>query len=201
VSLLRIQELSCIRDQRLLFENLTFTVSAGSIWQIEGPNGAGKTSLLRILCGLALPQQGEVCWRDDNIQHARVQYYSELLYIGHQPALKEELTAIENLHFYQALANYQGDIEQALERVGLYGFEDQPVRSLSAGQRRRVGLARLWLSEALLWILDEPFTAIDSAGIQHLEQRLQQHLSAGGCIVLTSHQAVGLASVNKLQLT
>ena len=203
--LLEGRALSCIRDQRILFSGLDIQLEPAKLLHVQGVNGAGKTSLLRILCGLLLPQAGSVFWRERDIRRSRSEYHQELLYIGHSPGLKEELTPLENLQFYQSLGQHSGgpqsgDVEQALEQVGLLGFEDVPVRTLSAGQRRRVALARLWLSQALLWILDEPLTALDRDGRTHLEQRLAQHIDQGGCIVLTSHQTLQLSGVTHLRL-
>lgn len=199
-SLLEGRALRCVRDQRLLFEQLDLDVPAGALVQIEGVNGAGKTSLLRILCGLSEPDAGEVLWRGGAIRDCRPEYHAELLYLGHQPALKDDLTPLENLRFFQSLNGFEADPMEALDRVGLFGFEDQPVRSLSAGQRRRVALARLWLDRATLWLLDEPFTAIDRHGITQLEQRLHQHRTGGGAAVLTSHQPLALDDITRLVL-
>lgn len=192
--------LTCIRAGRQLFAGLDITLGSGQLLQIEGVNGAGKTSLLRILCGLSEPHAGSVCWHGTDIRECRPDYYRALLYLGHQPALKADLTALENLYFYQTLGGQTGDPELALEAVGLAGFEEQPVRRLSAGQRRRVALARLWLSHAPLWILDEPFTAIDRQGVGRLEQHLRQHVSNDGTVILTSHQPLSLTAIARLQL-
>ncbi|MBS2693449.1 cytochrome c biogenesis heme-transporting ATPase CcmA, partial [Salmonella enterica subsp. enterica serovar 1,4,[5],12:i:-] len=160
--MLEAKSLSCVRDERILFSELSFSVQPGDIIQVEGPNGAGKTSLLRILAGLARPDDGEVCWRGRNTLRDRAGYQQDLLFIGHQPGIKAVLTPFENLQFYQAVrgAAEPQAIWRALEQVGLVGYEDLPVAQLSAGQQRRVALARLWLSAAPLWILDEPLTAI-----------------------------------------
>ena len=202
--LLSAEGLCCLRDQRVLFKDLDLTVTRGNCVQVEGLNGAGKTTLLRILCGLLSPQEGTVYWRGEDIRYHRAQYHSELLYIGHAPGLKDELSPLQNLRFYGALNAYSNTASDALavalDKVGLYGYEDIPVRSLSAGQKRRVALARLWLSHAPLWILDEPLTAIDSAGVTHLEQRLEQHCSDGGSLLLTSHQALRIPSLQRLRL-
>ncbi len=192
--------LTCIRAGRQLFAELDIAVKRGQLLQIEGANGAGKTSLLRILCGLSEPRTGSVCWRGTNIRECRPDFYGALLYLGHQPALKADLTPLENLHFYRALGGHAGDPEWALGAVGLIDFEDQPVGRLSAGQRRRVALARLWLSTAPLWILDEPFTAIDRQGVGHLERHLQRHVDSGGAVILTSHQPVSLPAITTLRL-
>jgi heme exporter protein A len=197
---LRVEELCCIRDQRVLFKNLNFQLHSGECLQVEGLNGTGKTSLLRILCGLLSPQAGQIYWQDEAIHDNRPHYHSDLLYIGHTPGLKDELSPLQNLAFYTALNRYSQRFNTALEQVGLFGYEDVPVRSLSAGQKRRVALARLWLSDAPLWILDEPLTAIDSDGVTHLEARLTQHCAQGGCIALTSHQTLNLPGLRQLRL-
>lgn len=189
------RNLTSVRDGRTLFDGLNLQLEAGRVLQVEGVNGAGKTTLLRILCGLTQPREGTVYWKGDDIRQCRTVYNEDLLYIGHHPGIKLELTALENLHFFHALGGHDGTataLEQALEQVGLYGYEESPVRTLSAGQRRRVGLARLWLSTAPLWVLDEPFTAIDRQGIRNLETRLRHHVQTDGLVIITSHQAVHL---------
>ncbi|AGO56270.1 cytochrome c biogenesis heme-transporting ATPase CcmA [Serratia plymuthica] len=188
--MLEAKSLSCVRDERILFSELSFTVKPGEIIQVEGPNGAGKTSLLRILAGLAQPESGEVCWRGQNTLRHRENYHQDLLFLGHQPGIKTMLTPFENLQFYQAVraAPDRQAIWRALDLVGLVGYEDLPVAQLSAGQQRRVALARLWLSESPLWILDEPLTAIDKQGVAELISLFEQHAQQGGMVLLTTHQ-------------
>ncbi len=174
------QGLGLSRGGRELFSELSFSLGAGQLVQIEGANGAGKTSLLRILAGLShYGFDGSVARN------------CPLLFLGHQPAVKGLLTPRENLAWH---VSGEGDysqeaIDAALERVGLYGYEEVPAHNLSAGQQRRVSLARLYLSDSPLWLLDEPFTAIDVGGVAELEQQFVAHVRAGGCVVFTSHQA------------
>lgn len=200
--MLEAKNLTCIRDERFLFSDLNFLVSAGDIVQIEGPNGAGKTSLLRLLAGLSRPESGEVCWHQQNIRHQRDQWHRELLYIGHQPGVKAVLTPLENLAFYHPGCD-QKQLFAALEAVDLLGFEEVAVAQLSAGQQRRVALARLSLSRARLWILDEPLTAIDKSGVEKLMSLFSQHARQGGAVILTTHQDLPAAAqtVRKIQLT
>lgn len=202
--------LSCVRDERTLFSGLSFTVEPAEMVQIEGRNGAGKTSLLRILAGLSSPDGGEVRWQGVNTRRQRAVFHQQLLYLGHQPGVKSVLTAFENLAFYQSVnrqsMNRKGDadaIYQALENVGLPGYEDVTVAQMSAGQQRRVALARLWLSDAPLWILDEPLTAIDKEGVATLIALFEQHTQQGGMVLLTTHQDLQGVSrdVRKLRLT
>ncbi|OLQ76065.1 heme ABC transporter ATP-binding protein CcmA [Photobacterium proteolyticum] len=200
--MLSVQELSCVRDERVLFDDLSFSVSSGELVQIEGHNGAGKTTLLRIIAGLGRADSGSVCWNNENIESAREDYYQDLLFLGHQTGVKRELTAFENLAFFQAMHTHAEDSElagtpqvsgddclwQALAHVGLAGREDVPAGQLSAGQQRRVALARLWISNHKLWILDEPLTAIDKQGVKVLERLFLSHVERGGVVLLTTHQ-------------
>lgn len=180
-ALLSAEALSLERGGRELFRDLSFAVRAGQLLQIEGPNGAGKTSLLRILAGLSR-------YGFDGSVHR----HAAQLYLGHHAAVKALLTPRENLAWHVAGECVHSDveIEAALEKVGLYGYEDVPSMTLSAGQHRRVNLARLYLSSSPLWLLDEPFTAIDKSGVAELEQLLVSHVEGGGAIVLTSHQSL-----------
>ena len=200
--MLSVADLSCVRDERLLFDELSFTISSGDLVQIEGHNGAGKTTLLRIIAGLGRADSGQVFWNKEDIQVAREDYYHELLFLGHQTGVKRELTAFENLAFFQAMhkCNQGSDLKgspqvmgedalwQALAHVGLAGREDVPAGQLSAGQQRRVALARLWLSNHKLWVLDEPLTAIDKQGVKVLENLFLSHVERGGMVLLTTHQ-------------
>lgn len=191
--------LTCVRDDRVLFSELSFSVSPGEMVQIAGKNGAGKTSLLRILAGLAQAEEGEVRWQGEGLGRARYQYHQDLLWLGHQPGIKTVLTAFENLSFYHA--NGAESLRwQALTEIGLLGFEDIPVNQLSAGQQRRVALARLWLSSQKLWVLDEPFTAIDVAGVDKLTQQLKRHTENGGMVILTTHQPLNVENVRQIHL-
>ncbi|CQD40679.1 cytochrome c biogenesis heme-transporting ATPase CcmA [Yersinia mollaretii] len=203
--MLEAKDLTCIRDERRLFQRLSFCISAGEIVQVEGQNGAGKTSLLRILAGLADADEGQVSWQGENIRRDRARYHQDLLYLGHQPGIKSVLTPFENLAFYQSVFQKvdSAAIWQALAQVGLVGYEDLPVSQLSAGQQRRVALARLWLSQSPLWILDEPLTAIDKQGVGTLLALFVEHAAKGGMVLLTTHQdldAVG-QQVRKIRLT
>jgi len=200
--MLQAHNLTCVRDERTLFSELSFTVSAGDIVQIEGANGAGKTSLLRILAGLSRAEQGEVLWQQQPVRKQREVWHRALLYLGHQPGVKAVLTARENLQFFHALEPEE-KLWQALEEVDLAGYEEVPVAQLSAGQQRRVALARLWLSRSPLWILDEPLTAIDKSGVTKLMALFARHADNGGSVILTTHQELpGSAQrVRKIRLS
>ncbi len=190
---LQLSDISVQRGDKILIENLNETWRPGDFVQIEGHNGIGKTSLLRILAGLALPKDGRVLWNGENIHQVRENYFANLLYVGHQSGVKPELTPWENLKFYQKItASQQGDeiLWDVLEKVGLFGREDLPASQLSAGQQKRIALARLWLSKAPIWILDEPFNAIDKQGVQNLTTLFEQHCVQGGVVILTSHQRI-----------
>ncbi|MUK91359.1 cytochrome c biogenesis heme-transporting ATPase CcmA [Aliivibrio fischeri] len=188
--MLEIRNVTCIRDERVLFERLNFTISDGELIQIEGQNGAGKTTLLRIIAGLGYADEGDIFWKNESIKQNREEFHSDLLFLGHHTGVKRELTAFENLAFYQSMHdNYnEAAIWDALARVGLAGREDVAAGQLSAGQQRRVALARLWLSNHQLWILDEPLTAIDKQGVKVLEKLFMDHAKQGGIVLLTTHQ-------------
>jgi|TARA_B110000211_G_C14048077_1_gene539925 heme exporter protein A len=202
-SLLSAHNLTCIREERVLFEDLNLSIFPGDILQIEGPNGAGKTSLMRILAGLSQPYDGDIQFQGKSITDQRELFHQNLLYLGHLPGVKDELTAQENLAFNLALHGLDtSTAESTLTEVNLLGFEDALASHLSAGQHRRIALSRLWQSQAKIWILDEPFTAIDKLGVEKLEQLFLQHADNGGCVILTTHQDLSLPAerVKKVSL-
>ncbi|WMN59420.1 cytochrome c biogenesis heme-transporting ATPase CcmA [Pseudoalteromonas xiamenensis] len=188
--MLEINAVTCIKQDRCLFESLSFSLQAGEIMQVEGPNGAGKTSLLRIIAGFARAEEGEICFDEQNIQENYDEFAAHLLFIGHKTGVNGQLTAVENVLHWQAVhgVSDDGQTMARLAKLGLIGLEDVPVRTLSAGQQRRVALLRMWMNNAKLWILDEPFTALDKKGVAMLQARFQEHLQAGGAILLTTHQ-------------
>ncbi len=200
---LQARALTCVRGERKLFSGLDLDLSAGECLHIRGENGVGKTSLLRILTGLSKPEAGQVLWNDQTISSDPRIFHRDVLFLGHRDALKEELTALENLQMYAALDNVELSYEKALGalvRFGLRGRENLPVYCLSAGQKRRVLMARMLTRGAPLWILDEPFNALDVAAITQLEQLIAEHLAEKGMVVLTSHQAITLPNLKVLDL-
>jgi heme exporter protein A len=195
--------LACVRGERPLFSGLDFELAAGEWLRVKGENGTGKTSLLRILVGLAQPVAGEVRWRGEDVRQNGDPYRRELLYLGHHGAVKEELTPLENLQLAAGLDGGElSDAEAmaALGRFGLRGREELPVRFLSAGQKRRVLLARLVTRKATLWILDEPFTSLDTKAVDMLSAVIGEHLAGGGMAILTSHQSVPLPDGKAVEL-
>jgi heme exporter protein A len=187
-------DLSCIRDDRILFEGLTFELVSGQVLLLEGKNGSGKTSLLRILCGFREPDAGQVLWCGEAIDDS--QYYADMAYVGHLDGVKKELTVLENLKVSLALGQCgQYSIQQALTKVHLTDYDDVLVQALSAGQKRRLSLARLLITKNSVWILDEPFTSLDKQGIALIETLMSEHCASGGMIVLTSHHDIELHDV------
>ena len=190
---LELRELECVRGDRLLFNGVSATVRAGQLLRVQGANGAGKTSLLRMICGLAQPAAGQVLWQGQPIARRREEFNRQLAYLGHAPALKDDLSALENLHAGSGLAGVPcrpAEASAALAQAGLRGRERLPARVLSQGQRKRVALARLVLCQtAALWVLDEPFNALDDAACAWLQGLIDAQLGRGGVVVLTSHQA------------
>jgi len=191
---LHVKSISCTRGYRDLFTGLDFQLSAGQALRVEGKNGSGKTSLLRIMSGLAQPLEGEVLWQGKKIHHPESEYFQNLLFVGHRAGIKFELTPTENLCMARALngSKSENGIEEALYQVGLYGFEETPCGNLSAGQKRRVALAQLYLTQSKVWILDEPYTSLDVAAVSKFEDLFTQHVNNGGSLVITSHQPVTL---------
>lgn len=201
--MLHCEKLTCVREDRVLFQELDFTVKKGEIVQVEGPNGVGKTSLFRIIVGLSIAYSGTIYWKNSAITEDRESFYKELLYLGHKTGIKPELTALENLHFFQKLQPSHNHINlwEVLAKVGLAGYEDIVTAQLSAGQQRRVALARLWLNDCPLWILDEPFTALDKSGVKVLENLFLEHAAKGGIVLLTTHQDLSIDKKHLSKIT
>lgn len=190
--MLEARDLFCERDDRVLFQHLDFSLSPGQVLQVQGSNGSGKTTLLRILCGLNGDYEGHISWHGIPLDKARADFLANVFYLGHMPAINKALSPQENLRWFCA-SRGQADtagIAPALATMGLKGYDDLPCYMLSAGQQRRVSLARLTLTSARLWILDEPFTALDHKGVSHLEALLSDFVGTGGALMLTTHHAL-----------
>lgn len=200
--LLELRNLACERDERFLFSQLNASFYAGQVVQILGPNGSGKTTLLRILAGVSNDFYGDILWQSQPLSDVAWEYANDLLYLGHLPGIKKSLTPLENLRWYAAVQGgvADADLIKALAQVQLAGFEDTPCYRLSAGQLRRVALARLGFSRATVWVLDEPFTALDKSGVSELEARLTAHAAGGGLVLVTSHQDINVPDLQALNL-
>lgn len=193
--MLEAQSLECVRDDRLLFSDLSFAVAEAEVLQIEGSNGSGKTSLLRIICGLRQAEAGQVLWHGESIVSNREDFYANMVYIGHLPCIKGDLTVLENVRSLldtRSLSLGTDEIETALAKVGLATYEDVQGKALSSGQRRRILLAFVELSRAKLWVLDEPLTALDVQGVSLMESMILDHQRAGGSVVFTTHHGMQL---------
>ena len=203
--MLEVAGLACVRGDRKLFSDLSFTLEAGELLHLHGHNGCGKTTLMRSLCGLLKESAGDIHWNGESIHKLGEEYTRDVVYIGHKNGIKDDLTGIENLRVCSALDGYPITEEQAwaaLKDMGLRGHEDLPSRVLSQGQKRRVALARLLVNQSQLWILDEPFTALDVAAVDFLQSIIRKHIDQGGMVILTTHQEVKITSeqVKELQL-
>lgn len=194
------QDLACRRSERLLFRNLNFALAPGQALVLRGPNGSGKSSLLRLLAGLLPPEAGTLSWRGRNITKDRARYRGDLAYLGHLDALKPQFLVRENLQFWADLLGASVAVDSALGKVGLAPCADFPAQQLSAGQRRRFGLARLLLKPVPIWLLDEPSTALDSAGQKLVQDLIGRHRAAGGIAVISSHDELALPQVETLML-
>ena len=195
ISMLEAIQLSCVRGTRRLFKDLSFSAEPGELIELRGANGSGKTSLLRILCGLATPAAGEVRWYGRNIRSLGEEYFRSVAYLAHQNAVKDELTAIENLRISSAVGGSPLSTDRAREllaRVGLEAQVNLPARALSAGQRRRLALTRLLTANATLWILDEVLTSLDDIAIGLSGEFIAEHLANDGIAIVATHQDLNL---------
>ena len=200
MSKLKINNLSCQRGYNLLFENLSFELNSGEVLKISGPNGSGKTSLMKILAGLNSFETGSIEY--DNIKINSEKYNLDFLYLGHLAALSPELSCLENLKYTAHLGNnnLKPDFSDALTKVGLEKFENELVGKLSAGQKKRIALSLLFITQSKVWLLDEPFSALDSQAIKIIESRIEEHCNYGGLCILTTHQDCNIENIKEISL-
>ncbi|MES9876357.1 MAG: cytochrome c biogenesis heme-transporting ATPase CcmA [Candidatus Sedimenticola sp. 1PA] len=201
--MLEVVDLECMRGDRRLLTGLSFKLEPGELLHLHGHNGSGKTTLMRTVCGLIQPTEGEIRWDGEDIREQSDEFNRDLVYIGHKNGIKDDLNGIENLRICSVLDGIRISEQQAwdaLEKMGLRGHEDLPARVLSQGQKRRVALARLLTHDAKLWILDEPFTALDKAAVEFLQSVIRDHVAGGGMVILTTHQDVSLTQGHARQL-
>jgi heme exporter protein A len=189
-AVLEAREINAWRGDRHILRDVTFAVRPGDFLKITGPNGVGKTTLLRVVCGLLPAESGAILWRGAPVHGASDEFHADLAYLGHPNSLKSDLSGRENLRFLAGLRQdlSEATIDAALDRVGILSRADLPSRSLSAGQKRRLALARLLLSDALLWVLDEPVTNLDRAGVSLVEDLVREHVGQGGLALAAAHQ-------------
>ena len=202
--MLEVSKLACSRGDHRLFSGLSFTLNPGQIMQVQGSNGSGKTSLLRTLCGFMMPDEGAISWQGENIRSLDEDYCAEMLYLGHLNAIKDELSAVENLRISAGLSGFDlGEKEAiaALRRMGLKGKERLPTKVLSQGQRRRVAVSRMLVNDAKLWILDEPLAALDVGAVALIQDLIAKHLAQQGMVIFTTHQPLQVAGVEVCSLT
>lgn len=200
---LDVVNLACERGDLRLFSGLNFELASGDLMQVQGANGAGKTTLLRTLCGFIQPADGVVKWDRRDISEWDDRYHAQMCYLGHLNAIKDELSALENLQMSAGLMGFKVDEQEAinaLRRMGLRRKEHLPVRVLSQGQRRRVALSRLLIGDAKLWILDEPLTALDVGAVALMQELIGEHLSNGGMTIFTTHQPLQVAGIQTREL-
>jgi heme exporter protein A len=200
---LSVEKVHVWRGDRHVLKGVSLTLRPGEVLHVSGPNGTGKTTLLRVICGLLRPEQGQVSWQGQSIAAVRSEYQAVLAYASHEPALKGDLTALENLHFAVGLKRRvtAAELRASLERTGVGACADLPARVLSAGQRRRVAMARVLAMSASLWLLDEPFTNLDAAGTHLVSELLQSHIKHGGLALVVAHHDLKLDSrVHRLEL-
>lgn len=202
--MLEVSNLACSRGDHRLFAGLSFALHSGQIMQIQGANGSGKTSFLRTLCGFIQPDEGKIAWQGVDVRDLAEDYFARVLYLGHLNAIKDELSALENLRISAGLSGIkldESDAIAALRRMGLKGRERLPAKVLSQGQRRRVALARLLVSDAVLWILDEPLAALDVNAVALIEELLDEHLAKQGMVIFTTHQPLKVAGTEMRSLS
>lgn len=203
--MLEVTQLGCIRGHRTLFKDINFAIKPGTLLQLTGPNGSGKTSLLRIVCGLTSPENGEVRWGGAKIRSLGEEYSRSLAYLGHRNGIKEELSSLENLRIAAGLAGFnlsRENAQEALKQVGLSGRENLPARFLSEGQKRRSALARLVACNAELWVLDEVLASLDTAAVKLVESLIEGHLNNGGLAIVATHHDLNIPahSFQRLEL-
>ena len=200
MSKLKVTNLSCQKGYNLLFENLSFEINSGEVLKISGPNGSGKTSLLRLLAGLSSFDSGTIDYDAFNLNSE--EYNLDFLYLGHLTTLSPELSCIENLKYSSLLGNnkLELDFSSALKKVGLEKFENEHVSTLSAGQKKRIALSLLFVTQSKVWLLDEPFSALDSKAIHIFEQRIEEHCNLGGICILTTHQKCNIKNLKEISL-
>jgi heme exporter protein A len=200
MSKLKVNNLSCQKGYNLLFENLSFEINSGEVLKVSGPNGSGKTSLLRIIAGLSSFESGQINY--DSYKLNSENYKIDFLYLGHLASLSPELSCIENLKYSSLLENksLENDYSMALKQVGLEKYENDLVGTLSAGQKKRIALSLLFISQSKVWLLDEPFSALDSKAIKIIEKKIEEHCKLGGICIFTTHQECSINNLKEISL-